>query len=221
VPAILLLRHAQASFGTENYDRLSELGRRQAVLLGAALKERAPNLASVVAGTSVRQRHTAELALPGSELPLLTDARLEEYPIDQLLAHHGPSDVSLERPGMTSREFQGVLDSTLSAWVEAGPGTGAELSWPDFQSRCTVALGEVAATLQGGESAVVFTSGGVIAAIAASLLGRSGAEFPSLNRVILNASLTKVVFGGSGATLISFNEHAHLEAAGAGMLTYR
>src|SRR5690606_40460973 len=34
MPLILLVRHAQASFGTDDYDRLSELGRQQARWLG-------------------------------------------------------------------------------------------------------------------------------------------------------------------------------------------
>ena len=34
MPIVYLVRHAQASFGTENYDRLSERGRRQSRWLG-------------------------------------------------------------------------------------------------------------------------------------------------------------------------------------------
>lgn len=221
MPAVLLVRHSQASFGTANYDRLSELGKRQSALLGAALKARAPSLAKAVAGNPVRQQHTAQLALPGSGLPLETDPRLEEYPTDQILLHHSPSDTSLEKPGMTSRDFQLVLDGALSGWVEAGAGSPAPLKWPDFQARCTAALADAAAALGGGETAALFTSGGVIAAIAASLLGPDYSDFPRLNRVLLNASITKVVIGRSGSTLVSFNEHGHLEAEGPELLTYR
>jgi broad specificity phosphatase PhoE len=220
MPAVLLVRHSQASFGTENYDRLSELGKRQSALLTAALRERAPNLTKVVAGTSERQRHTAELALPASPIPLDTDPRLDEYPTDRILAHHSPSDTSLEQPGMTSRDFQLVLDAALTDWVKRGPTTAAEPSWPDFQSRCTAAVTDAAAPLGSGETAALFTSGGVISAVAATLLD-SPAAFPTLNRVLLNGAFTKVVIGRSGASLVSFNEHGHLEAEGPEMLTYR
>ena len=36
---LMVVRHAQASFGTDNYDKLSELGHRQSAVLGAYLKD--------------------------------------------------------------------------------------------------------------------------------------------------------------------------------------
>ncbi|MEY8840214.1 histidine phosphatase family protein, partial [Cribrihabitans sp. XS_ASV171] len=35
---LLVIRHAQASFGADNYDLLSELGHRQSQAVGAALR---------------------------------------------------------------------------------------------------------------------------------------------------------------------------------------
>ena len=40
VPVIHLVRHGQASFGTDDYDRLSDLGRMQATLAGRELARR-------------------------------------------------------------------------------------------------------------------------------------------------------------------------------------
>ena len=37
---LILIRHAQASFGEENYDKLSDLGHKQARLLGGFFKEK-------------------------------------------------------------------------------------------------------------------------------------------------------------------------------------
>ncbi|HEX5612745.1 MAG TPA: phosphoglycerate mutase family protein, partial [Burkholderiales bacterium] len=45
---LYLVRHAQASFGTEDYDRLSELGRRQARWLGEYFAERGMRFDRVV-----------------------------------------------------------------------------------------------------------------------------------------------------------------------------
>ena len=39
-----------------------------------------------------------------------------------------------------------------------------------------------------------------------------------VSRLVINASVTKLVAGESGVTVVSFNEHGHVEAAGA--LTY-
>jgi broad specificity phosphatase PhoE len=37
--SIYLIRHGQASFGAQDYDKLSELGRRQATLTGEYLRD--------------------------------------------------------------------------------------------------------------------------------------------------------------------------------------
>jgi len=220
MPAILLVRHGQASFGTGDYDRLSETGRLQARAFGASLADRGTTLSRVVAGTAVRQRESALAAFGLSEAELETDPRLDEFPTDELLRHHGRSGVALESPGLSSREFQTHLDAALGAWVEAGKATPAALTWPEFQTSCLAALAEIAAGLGAGERAVLFTSAGVIAAVAAELVRGGGATFVAMNRVLLNASQTKVAIGSAGATLISFNEHGHLEGPSS-LLTYR
>ena len=42
-----------------------------------------------------------------------------------------------------------------------------------------------------------------------------------LARVVVNSSVTKVLVGRRGTTLISFNDHSHLEDGDPGLLTYR
>jgi broad specificity phosphatase PhoE len=66
---------------------------------------------------------------------------------------------------------------------------------------------------------VVFTSGGVIAAVAAALLEVPDEALVALNRVAVNGAVTKVVGGRRGTTLLSFNEHAHQDAGG--LVTFR
>ena len=67
---LYLVRHGQASFAAENYDRLSELGRRQSVWLGEYFAERGIEFSRAVCGTLERQRETARAILEtmGSEL---------------------------------------------------------------------------------------------------------------------------------------------------------
>ena len=48
---ILLVRHGQASFGSDNYDVLSPLGQRQARRLGQALKGRGVQPSLIVSGS--------------------------------------------------------------------------------------------------------------------------------------------------------------------------
>ena len=61
MPLICLVRHGQASFGAEDYDVLSDLGREQARSLGEELRRRDLRDPLVVSGTLRRQRDTAAL----------------------------------------------------------------------------------------------------------------------------------------------------------------
>jgi broad specificity phosphatase PhoE len=220
VPTILLLRHAQASFGTADYDVLSETGHRQAEVAHAALTGRGVRPHRLVSGGLRRQLDTIA---PWGEVQV--DPRLDEYDAADILSAHSDSDLRLEsgegRTPPDSRAFQAVLDDAMQAWITAGADGGADEPYPAFRDRVTAALEELAAALGSGETAVACTSGGVIAAACVVLLGLPDTALPAFNRVMVNASVTKVVHGRRGSSLVAFNEHGHLEAAGRGLVTYR
>lgn len=226
MPTILLVRHAQASFGSADYDVLSPVGHEQTQLLAAALARRGLNVTRVAAGSARRQQDTAAPCAAERGLEVEVDARWNEYETEEVLQHHGQEAVSLDGTGaageeISSRRFQAVLDGALGAWVATGAETTATESWPDFLGSRTAALAELAAALDSGETGLVFTSGGVIAALGAHLLGDHPDLFPTLNRVLLNTGITKLAVGRAGTSLISFNEHVHLDDDGGQLLTYR
>ncbi len=72
------------------------------------------------------------------------------------------------------------------------------------------ALADLAESLPPGSDAVVATSAGVTAVIAGRLLGADSAGVIAMNRVSVNASITTVVAGSRGLSLVSFNDHAHV-----------
>ena len=78
---LYLVRHGQASFAAENYDRLSELGRRQSVWLGEYFAGRGSEFSRVVCGTLERQRETARAILEamGSVLTAAEHPGWNEY----------------------------------------------------------------------------------------------------------------------------------------------
>lgn len=82
-------------------------------------------------------------------------------------------------------------------------------------------LGSLTAGLPPGRDAVVFTSGGVIATIAADLTSAGPAAVVALNRALVNGGITKLTAGRAGPSLITFNEHAHFEGGRRALLTYR
>src|SRR6267378_8368319 len=59
---LLLIRHAQASFLSQNYDKLSDLGEKQALLLGKYWARRNIGFDRACTGPGVRHKDTARLA---------------------------------------------------------------------------------------------------------------------------------------------------------------
>lgn len=211
---VYLLRHGQASFGAADYDVLSPVGHQQAKVLGEELRARGVTPAQVWAGSLARQRDTATatLAAAGIDLDCGTDARWNEYDhlgLVQALAAREQVDAPV-----SPRDFQALLDRALEDWIGNGLEVGGTGTYTDFADRAFAALTEVAA----GGDALVFTSGGVIAALCSRLMG---AGVVAVNRVVVNAAITKIVVGRSGASLVSFNEHGHFEGANRELLTYR
>jgi broad specificity phosphatase PhoE len=215
MPVVYLIRHAQASFGRDSYDELSELGHCQAAALADALEQRGARADRVVSGSLRRQLDTAIACVNGPEVEV--DERWDEYDSAGVLAAHGdgvpdgdPTELGVPR-NVTSREFQVLLDRALVAWIEAGDSSPAAETWPAFQRRASAALTDLTDRLGSGEGALVFTSAGVIAALAASLIGAPASSFVALNRIGVNCGVTKLVSGRGGTHLVTFNDHSHIE----------
>jgi broad specificity phosphatase PhoE len=221
VPALLLVRHGQASFGAADYDVLSELGARQARATAEELVRRGVRPTRLVAGALRRQRDTAAPIAEALGLPVATDPGWDEYDSGDLLSAHSASDARLSgSTPLSSREFQAVLEDGIRAWMAAGESSPASVSWPAFRERTTAALRDALAALGPGETGIAVTSAGVIAALCTELLGAGPETYLRLNRVAVNASITKVVAGRGGSSLVAFNDHAHLEL-GESLVTYR
>jgi broad specificity phosphatase PhoE len=214
VPTLLFVRHAQGSFGTADYDVLSERGHEQAAALTADLDRRGVEVTRVVSGTLARQRDTAAPVAEHFGRAIEEDRGWNEYESDEILASHASPELATG----TQREFQAQLDEALRAWIAGRQG---DRSWPAFRERVEAAFDALAGCLRSGDTAVVCTSGGPIAAICMSLLELPADGFVALNRVLVNGGVTKVITGSAGATLLSYNEHAYLERRDGSLVTYR
>lgn len=225
---LTLVRHGQASFGADDYDVLSETGWEQGRLLGRWFAQHGPAPTSVVHGGMRRHRETWEALAEGAGLdPFLGRATIDEdwAEFDHLavLARHAevtnsPLDHTVDR-----RVFQERFEVATEHWAAAGDGGGYAETYDGFVARSRAALDRLAA-LPG--PALVVTSGGVIAALAAALVvpdeGAGGAAlgpvWARFNTVIANTSVTRVLVGATGARLLTFNEHPHLPRE---LITYR
>src|SRR5882757_8103002 len=93
---ILLVRHGQASFGSEDYDQLSDLGIEQSRLLGRWIVSCGRKIDQVVVGHMKRHRQTAEACL--SELPQelrpetepIAEAGFDEFDSDDVIIRYRP-----------------------------------------------------------------------------------------------------------------------------------
>jgi broad specificity phosphatase PhoE len=89
--AIYLVRHAQAAFGTDDYDRLTEIGHTQARLLGRFFAVRRVHCDAIYTGTLRRHVETVRGILDGG--PAIGDGSalesipaLDEYNPEALIA---------------------------------------------------------------------------------------------------------------------------------------
>jgi broad specificity phosphatase PhoE len=225
MPSILLIRHAQASFGAADYDVLSDRGREQVKALVAGLQRRRIVADHVISGNLRRQRETAEPYADALGLTVRIDPRWNEYDDRDILTNHASVLAGLERhpgdPALSSQEFQQILNDALRRWIGAGSAGSCQEPWPRFLDRVTAALGDVATGLGKGQTAVVVSSGGAIAAISAALLSVPAEALVAFNHVSVNTGITKLVVGRSGTTLISSNEHAHLDEVDGSLISYR
>ena len=227
MPTVLLVRHGQGSFGGADYDVLSDRGHEQAAAVAAEVGRRGVRPARVLSGSLARQRDTATVIAAAAGREVDTDARLDEYASADILSRHSTSTARLDTaagsggPAVTSEAFQAVLESALTAWIATGANGRTAERWPAFAARCEAALHELAASLGRGETAVACTSGGVVAALCVALLHLPADRFVALNRVMVNGAITTVVHGRAGTTLVSFNEHGHLQRDGRSLVTYR
>jgi broad specificity phosphatase PhoE len=216
MPAIHLVRHGQASFGAADYDELSELGERQAQVAAEELQRRGVRSPIFVSGSLKRQRATALIlaARCGVDSPApAVDARWNEFDAHDLVEERlgGPGSAV----GITSAAFQVELDPALHAWM-----TGSDTGWEEFRSGVWAALRDIAAQVPKGSDAVVATSAGITAIVCGQILGLDPAGIIALNRVSINASITTILAGARGLSLLSFNDHAHLIGT-TGLITNR
>ena len=216
---IQLVRHGQASFGSADYDVLSALGERQARCLGAALAKRGVRPASVVSGSMRRQLASAAALAAAAGWPLepSVDPGWNEFEHRGLAADPGAGP---EPPGGAA--FQDALEAGMRRWAgiagSPGPDGVAGMSFADFTARTEAALRAVIAGQPRGTTTVVVTSAGVIGWIAAALLGAGAEQWIRLNRVCVNTGVTLLVTGRQGISLVSFNDHSHLDQK---EITYR
>jgi len=235
---LYLVRHGQASFGSANYDQLSNLGVEQGRLLGAWFAECRQSFDHVVTGDLQRHRQTADscLAALGVSPSRAVDAGFNEYDHEEILIRHRPdfADPEAVKRFLIEQEngkkaFQKIFEDAMARWMSGAHDADYGESWSAFRARCVAALRRVVDAAGGSQRIVVFTSGGTISTLCQHVLGMSDRQAFQLNWSLVNSAVTKLLFQsgvagdeGSRISLSYLNNYAHLEKHGdASVVTYR
>lgn len=236
--SIYLIRHGQASFGTDDYDRLSELGCRQAEVLGEYLHGCGLVFGAVYSGELSRQRKTAVIASRGmvEESEHIIDARFNEIDNDGQVRHLLPELLEAD-PALkpivdrafethSSKDYQKIIERVFNRWVDPDSGTPEGLqSWADYSGGTRNALQELMQREGSGKRVAVFTSGGTIATLVGQVLGLGGHQTYAFYEPIINCSITVLLYNRGRASLSYFNDHSFLDLigrqCGESLLSYR
>ena len=212
---LYLVRHGQASFGQDDYDQLSDLGRRQCVRLGEYFSARGQRFDAVLTGTLKRHAQSLDgiaeglgwqpepLALPG----------LNEYDSEALIRaiHPGP----LARPDTPEiyRAHFRLLRDALQQWIEGRIEPVGMASYPQFVAGINDALDRVRA-LHHQRQVLLVSSGGPISTAVGQVLGVPAPTTIELNLRLRNSSLTEFAFTPKRHMLVTYNTLPHLDEPG-------
>ncbi len=223
--SIYLIRHAQASFGAQDYDVLSPLGYRQAEALGDYLAQLGIHFDRCISGELHRQQDTARTTLARLDRSdkgppsLEIDAAFNEFQADAVIRAHLPELLEVEpnalhilRNAASHRaEFQRLFTFVVHRWI-SGEHEKEELeSWSSFLERVAGGLERLLEQAEKSDKIAVFTSGGTITALLQRIIDVPAVKAFELNWQIVNTSLSQLKFRGREVALASFNSHAHLQ----------
>ena len=233
---LTVVRHGQASFLAADYDVLSSLGELQARKLGQYWVERDVTFDCIYYGPARRQAGTGEIVREafrgaGRSWPEpVCVPEFDEYPgievmrafLPQVIDKH--EDIRLLHQEfrtageqmVAARAFEKMFQRVTRMWVAGELASPDVETWRSFCDR--VERGMLRVRERGGR-AVVFTSGGVMAATVRLALDLSPVRTLELSWAPRNASYSEFLFSGERFSLATFNVCGHLD--GAGLLTWR
>lgn len=212
---LLVMRHAQASFGADDYDHLSELGHKQSAMAGAVLRAAGWVPDRLVTGTLRRQKDT--LTSMGFRQAPEEHGGLNEYDFHDLLTTRFNGEVPDQVRHDRKTHFRTLRD-VIFEW-QAGGLVGARESWVGFATR--VAKARSFACDTGAKRVLVVSSGGPIGQLVAAALDAPAQAMVALNLQVKNTSFTRFFFSEHSFSLHEFNATPHFgDQQSAALMTY-
>jgi broad specificity phosphatase PhoE len=218
---IYFIRHGQASFGSDNYDCLSDLGIRQAELLGDFFHRLGICFQAVYSGPLERQIDTAKIVtkrLEGGIAPSLciTD-KFDEFDAEALITSQ-VDDMVTEDPSLSAaaanfasdfESYKRLFDRAIRRMMDGRSNDGNRLA--AFANAVQEGIDQVVQENNTSKKVAVFTSGGTISAVMQQALNLVPVETVRLGWEIYNTSVSIFKYRKDRLALKTFNSVAHLE----------
>jgi broad specificity phosphatase PhoE len=236
---LFLVRHAQASFLSQNYDQLSELGETQSRLLGEYWVRHRVLFDRLCTGPAMRHQKTAQIVgetygrngLNSPEPVILREINefhgeaVLSQSLPQLLKHdariRGLHDALQNSSTDTEKRanFQRLFEAVISMWAHGEIAPKNVETWQEFCARVDRGLTAALANGRKGEVVGIFTSGGPLSVVVQRALHLSAQDTLRIAWMARNCSFSEFLFSGDRLTLSSFNSFPHLDDDS--LLTYR
>jgi len=227
---LYIVRHGQAAFFTDDYDRLSETGIEQGRRVGSFWREDNTEINEVYSGSLKRQIQTAEASAETysaegkswPELKVLDE--LNEYNADQVMEKLKPELTekyahvrklandynTANKKRQRYRAFHRLLEAVMYYYIAGEYESDGFETWREFHDRVTNAYSRIRNKVRSGRKVAVFTSGGPIGVSIQTCLNAPEQQAGYLNWRVYNASITQFTFSKNRISLDHFNSIGHL-----------
>jgi broad specificity phosphatase PhoE len=209
---LYLVRHGQASFGSDNYDQLSALGERQCLQLGRYFAGKGRRFDAVITGTLQRQIQSQQAIATGLGQPAdaLRLPGLNEYDSHAVISAVHPQPLAKpDTPELYRHHFR-LLRQGLSAWMAGQTHPVGMPSYSDFVAGVAAAMDHVRSQCEG--DVLMVSSGGPISTAVGLVLGVAPEVTVDLNMRIRNSAVTEFHFNPKRHALVTYNSLPHLDA---------
>jgi broad specificity phosphatase PhoE len=238
---LTLVRHGQASYMEEDYDRLSPLGEEQSRKLGEFWIQHNIKFDSCFHGPAKRHKHTAEIAarlvresgMPWPDMQVIPE--LDEFDAFRVMQVMLPvlieADAEIRamneefralqkaQSPEAGRKLQKLFEAVSRKWCCGEYDMPDVESWAQFRSRVQAGVARIREAAGSGKNVVAITSGGPISATVADVMNLEPLVAIELLWLSRNCSFSEFLFSPGRYSMHSFNSVPHL--ADRRLLTYR
>jgi broad specificity phosphatase PhoE len=220
---LYFVRHGQASFGADNYDKLSPLGYKQSYLLGQYFKNKKMTFDRVITGDLIRHHETAlgiceGLGRNNTNFEVLPD--LNEFDF-KAIVHAYLLQFPDQKPNSINdtKAYFRLLKKSVLAWQQGKLTKSLQAksveSWIEFDHRVGRAITFIhqSSIEQKGllkQRILVICSGGSKAMAMKHILSLQDEKVMLLNLQIMNTSISRFICSAEQIILNNFNHVPHL-----------